>query len=153
MKNKLIQQLQILMKQQGVVEYKADFYSAYGVTSSKDMSEVQLQDAIKRLGGKPTMCREKATANIRYMRSECLKILTAPAPKGLNIPNEWSVLNKFIEKHGGKLLSKMTEDDLTKFKKKLFAIRESGWSYKIAVETPKQTVVVIDYQSMNNTPN
>ncbi len=150
MKNKLIQQLQILMKQQGMMDYKADFYASYGVSSSKDMSESELQDAIRRLGGKPTMCREKANANTRYMRSEVLKILTTPAPKGLNIPNEWNILNPFIEKHGGKLLSKMTDEELTKFKKKLYSIRESGWSYKTATGATKPVVLMVDYQSISN---
>lgn len=150
MKNKLIQQLQILMKQQGMIDYKADLYASYGVSSSKDMSEAQLQDVIKRLGGKPTINREKANATVRYLRSKCLKIITSPTPEGLDVPNKWNILNEFIERHCGKLLTKMTEVELTKFEKKLYAIRETGWSYETAIKTPKPVVVVVDYQSINN---
>ena len=150
MKNKLIQQLQILMKQQGVSAYKEAFYSGYGVSSSKDMSEAQLRDAIKSLGGKPTFGREKANANTRWLRSEVLKLLTSPSPKGLNIPNEWLVLNPFIERHGGKKLTAMSEDELGAFKKKLYAMRATGWSYKQEVEKPKPVVMLVDMSSIGS---
>lgn len=155
MKNKLIQQLQILMKQQNITEHKEAFYSSYGVTSSKAMTEEQLQDAIVRLGGKPTQGREKVNADVRYLRSQVLKVLTSPSPSGLNIPNDWDTLNKFIKDRQGKLLSKMTIEELKKFKKQLHSIRDSGWSYKRASPTtaPAQVIYCVSGHTSNQVLN
>lgn len=150
MKKRLIQQLQILMRQHNMIEHKEAFYASYGVTSSTKMTEEQLRDAIVRLGGKPTQGREKVNADVRYLRSQVLKVMTTPAPKGLNIPNEWDILNPFIERHGGKRLSAMNDTELNALKKKLYAMRQSGWNYKTVTATPKPVVVMVDMNSISN---
>lgn len=133
MKNKLIQKLQILLRQQGALESKQEIYAQYGVTSSKDMSVPDLIQLINRLEGKTL--RPQVDFHTRLLRSEVLKLLTTPATgelreRGLGIPNDWGVLNPFIANHGGKSLPEMTTVELSSFKAKLYAMRQTGWHYK-----------------------
>lgn len=137
MKNKLIQKLQILLRQQNAIEHKESIYLQYGVTSSKDMKIDDLIHLINKLEGNTQRPRPQAQANdyIKAFRSEVLKLLTAPAEgevrkRGLGIPNDWSVLNPFILHHGCKTLREMTIPELTAFKSKLYAMRKSGWHYQ-----------------------
>lgn len=133
MKTKLIQKVQILLRQHGATQIKADIYSLYNVTSSKDMSREQLVHLINELEG-DDLPAPQANPYTKALRSEVLKLLTSPSSEdvrcgGLDIPNDWGVLNPFIRNHGGKSLPEMTNAELGAFKTKLYAMRKSGWSY------------------------
>lgn len=137
MKNRLIAKLHILMNQKEIdADTKADIYSGYGVRSSKEMTLEQLSDLVSRLEGKQVYGAAPVSVSIKALRSEVLLLLTAShwssnsRKQGLNLPNDWSVLNPFIERHTGKLLPAMSEEELVGFKKKLLAIRKTGWYYR-----------------------
>lgn len=136
-RNKLLAKLHILLKQTGAEEHKEELYAGYDVTSSRNMTDDQLVDLIVRLGaisGNDPV-RIRPTPEVRAMRSEVLFVLTANPDaqqsrrRGLGIPNDWQVLNPFIYTHGGKRLSDMDYGELAEFKKKLYAMRATGWRY------------------------
>ena len=146
LRNNLIAKLHILMKETGTDQYKAELYAGYGVASSRDMTERQLIDLINRLQGKnidTPAPRAEASAETRHLRSECLKVMTGDPfarnmrAAGLGIPNNWDIINPFVKHHAGALLNQLTDDKLKVLKRKLFAMRESGWRYR-QKDTPRE---------------
>lgn len=132
MKNRLIQRLQILLKEQNATQHKAEIYASYGVKSSKEMTEQQLHQLIHKLEADKN---SHSQSSVKTLRSEILKIITAPAAgmehqRGLAIPNSWESINPFIKHHAGKRLPDMSIKELQSFKLKLYAIRNSGWHFK-----------------------
>ncbi len=139
MRNKLLAKWHCLVKEKGLKEHKVTLYGHYGVGSAKDLSDAQLQHLIATIEGngktKPYAGGVKESPKIKKLRSAVLSLLTKsprstnPKNRGLGVPNGWEVLNPFIEHHAGGALYQLTEQQLETFRKKLLAIRESGWSY------------------------
>lgn len=147
MRHNLLAKLHILLKQQNAEQHKEAIYSAYGVASSKDMSDAQLSHLIGRLEGStinvqsplPTIDTNVVVVDsfeVKKLRSEILSLITkSPCAtnhrqRGLGVPNDWAILNPFIVRHGHKLLFQMNAVELDTFRRKLLAMRESGWSYR-----------------------
>lgn len=144
-RHQLLAKLHVLIAQQGVD--KEALYAAYGVTTARDLSDAQLSDMIGRLGAiriapssavsTPTPQRTAPIVNeeVKKKRSEILSLLTKsprstnPRTRGLGIPNDWQILNPWIERHAGALLFKLSLDDLEQFRKQLLSMRAKGWSF------------------------
>lgn len=139
-RNRLLAKLHILIAQVGAD--KEALYSSYGVTSATQMSDYDLIDCIGKLEGNTsqaaTRVREwgKNDDVVRKLRSEILSLLTKspaardPRKRGLGLPNDWEVLNPWIERHAGKRLNRLTIEELASFKKQLLALRAKGWIWR-----------------------
>ena len=84
----------------------------------------------------PRPPRRDGSPETRRLRSQCLKLITgSPAPanprlRGLGLPNDWAVINPFVQHHAGAMLNQLSDGALMKFVKKLRKIRDSGWFYR-----------------------
>lgn len=137
----LTAKLHILLKEQGAEDQKEAIYSGYGVTSSKELSDDQLADLVEKLDissrqNNPRLIMRSPGGNtVKTFRSEILKLITGspgardPRKRGLGVPNDWDILNPFIKHHTGKFLPYLSQNELEKFQRKLFAMRESDWYY------------------------
>ena len=139
-RNSPLAKLHVLITQKSVD--KEVLYSAYGVESAKNLSNDQIKECITNLEGEtPKPTKAIPVTDIKKLRSEILALLTKPSPKGLNIPNDWAVLNPFIAQHGGRDLPSMTIADLNRFKLKLHAMKKSGWHYQKNAPEPIPKIV------------
>lgn len=145
-RHQLIAKLHVLIAQQGAD--KEALYAAYGVTTARDLSDAQLSDMVHKLAAvrttpsvAPSVPAPQRTVSIvndtiKKKRSEILALLTKspkstnPRTRGLGIPNDWQILNPWIERHAGALLFKLSEAELDGFRKQLLAMRDKGWSYR-----------------------
>lgn len=171
-RNNQLARLHILLNEQGVDnDTKCEIYASYGVGSSKDMTDYQLRHLIARLEGHdlgpaPTIqARQDVSSETRRLRSQCLKLITgSPAPanpklRGLGIPNDWTIINPFVQYHAGARLNQLSDSGLADFVKKLRKIRDSGWFYRSpqpGAEPPRQTAPVapvLVIPTNNNTIN
>lgn len=146
-RDNLLARLHILLQQQGVDDdTKAEMYAGYGVTTAADMTNFQLSHLVGRLEGRamsPSYAippRREVSDETRRLRSQCLKLMTGsasavnPRARGLGIPNDWTIINPFVQHHAGAMLNQLSDGALIDFVKKLRKIRDSGWFYR-----PKQT--------------
>lgn len=135
----LLAKLHIMITQQGVD--KQALYSSFGVTTARDLTDDQIVYIIRKLEGEQSSARAisshvKAGDEVRRLRSEVLCLLTwSPAARnerkrGLGVPNDWAVLNPFIERHAGRLLNRLSMDELQAFKMQLLSMRAKGWIYR-----------------------
>lgn len=132
-RNKLLAKLHVIIAQQGVD--KEALYSSFGVTTAKDMTTDELIECASRLEGSDphSAMISYGERELRAKRSQILSVLTkSPNPKaiknrGLGVPNDWAILNPFIENLAGKRLSKMAMVEMDHFLLQLFKMREKGW--------------------------
>lgn len=143
-RNRLLGRLHLLLKEQGVDnDTKREIYASYGVETAADMTNYQLLHLIARLEGykvgpAPVIPpRRDVGPETRRLRSQCLALMTkSPAPvdikrRGLGLPNDWSVINPFVQHHTGAMLNQLSDGALIDFIKKLRKIRDSGWFYSV----------------------
>lgn len=146
--------LHVLLKEQGVDDdTKREMYASYGVTTAADMTDYQLGHLCRRLEGEEVgpapviRPRQDVSPETRRLRSQCLKLITgSPAPtnpklRGLGLPNDWAVINPFVQHHTGAMLNQLSDGALLNFVRKLRKIRDSGWFYRPprpAAETPTE---------------
>lgn len=141
-RDNLLAKLHILLKEQGVDdETKREMYAGYGVESAADLTDYQLSHLIARLEGREVGSgfvispRRDVGPETRRLRSQCLALMTkSPAPanvklRGLGLPNDWTVINPFVQHHAGAMLNQLSDGALIDFVKKLRKIRDSGWFY------------------------
>lgn len=132
-RTKLLAKLHILITQQGVD--KEALYSSFGVESATQMNDAELIECVNLLEGNDPRSAmiSYGEREMRQKRSQILSVLTkSPNPKviknrGLGVPNDWAILNPFIEKLAGKRLSKMAMVEMDHFLLQLFKMREKGW--------------------------
>lgn len=137
-RNRLLGRLHLLLQEQGVDdETKRAMYAGYGVESAADLTVPQLRHLVARLAGEavPESAPRQVSPETRRLRSQCLALMTkSPAPanvklRGLGLPNDWAVLNPFVEHHAGATLNRLTDAELERFARKLRAMRSTGWFY------------------------
>lgn len=139
----LLAKLHILFKEQGVDDdIKREIYTSYGVTTAADMTDYQLGHLCLRLEGREVGTapvirpRQEVSPETRRLRSQCLALMTkSPTPaspklRGLGLPNDWAVINPFVQHHAGATLNKLSDGALMDLVKKLRKIRDSGWFYR-----------------------
>lgn len=153
-RDNLLTKLHILLKEQGVDdETKREMYAGYGVESAADLTAPQLRHLVGSLAGEtvPESAPRPVSNETRRLRSQCLALMTkSPAPanvklRGLGLPNDWAVLNAFVEHHAGATLNRLTDEELERFARKLRAMRSSGWFYNAprqAAASPAAVVVL-----------
>lgn len=147
-KNQLAR-LHILLEEQGIDEdTKREIYATYGVASAAYMTDYQLAHLIGQLEGRnmgaaPVVkARQDVGPETRRLRSQCLTIITGnpdaadPRKRGLGIPNDWAIINPFVQNHAGARLNQLSDGSLGDLAKKLRAIRDSGWRYRTKETAP-----------------
>ncbi|WP_304708419.1 hypothetical protein [uncultured Rikenella sp.] len=158
-RNKLLGRLHLLLKEQGVDEAtKRAMYAGYGVETAADLTAPQLRHLIGSLAGEavPEAAPRLVSNETRRLRSQCLALMTkSPDPaniklRGLGLPNDWAVLNSFVEHHAGATLSRLTDEELERFARKLRAMRASGWFYCAPRPTAAPAAVVVVANPNNN---
>lgn len=132
-KQRLTARLHILLKQLPYAEkFKEDMYADFGVTSSTELTEKQLNELIDRLEGKERKGLERSiltTLNkLGYIRNDK--------------DNEpFGELNEFVKKHGkGKIVPGMNIEELRKLLQKLNIILKTGWNKGNAKGSIKKNV-------------
>lgn len=153
-RDSLLAKLHILLKEQGVDETtKREMYAGYGVQTAADLTAPQLRHLVGSLAGEavPAMAPRAVSNETRRLRSQCLALMTkSPTPanikqRGLGLPNDWAILNAFVEHHAGATLNRLSDRELERFARKLRAMRASGWFYNApqAADNCPATVVVM----------
>lgn len=153
-RNRLLGRLHVLLKEQGVDDdTKREIYAGYGVQTAADLTAPQLRHLVGSLAGEavPESAPRSVSNETRRLRSQCLALMTkSPAPanvklRGLGLPNDWTVLNAFVEHHAGATLNRLSDRELEQFARKLRAMRSTGWFYNApqAADNRPATVVVV----------
>ncbi len=153
-RNRLLGRLHLLLKEQGVDDdTKREMYAGYGVQTAADLTAPQLRHLVGSLAGEavPETAPRSVSNETRRLRSQCLALMTkSPAPanikqRGLGLPNDWAVLNAFVEHHAGATLNRLSDRELEQLARKLRAMRASGWFYNApqAADNRPATVIVV----------
>lgn len=167
-RDSLLAKLHILIKEQGIDdETKRTMYAGYGVETAADMTDYQLSHLIARLEGREVGSgfvipfRREVGPETRRLRSQCLKLITGSPDaavlrmRGLGLPNDWTIINPFVQHHAGALLNQLSDGSLIDFVRKLRKIRDSGWRYR-SPEKPgrkQEPAVVLVAASGGSLPN
>lgn len=114
-----VRRLRALWINQGVDQYRDAILEQYGVTSTKDLCNEQLDELIKQYSHE---WHSPVSPQIMKLRSEALTLL-----KRIGIESngsDWSMINDFLmsPKIAGKLLYQLTEPELITLGKKLHSI-------------------------------
>ncbi len=120
-RNHLIRAFHACLARQGIMEHKADILSGYGVESTTELTNEQLQELIDKY----SVTREKtstADAEVRRLRSDILVILNKMGIYATN--NDWTAVNDFCLKHTKKMLFQMTVPELKKARRQFNAIAD-----------------------------
>lgn len=121
-----IRRLRALWIKQGIDNYRDSILEPYGVTSTADLNESQLDELINRFSGD-----NQVPQKVRALRSNILALLTR---LGVYVDNRsWKSVNEFLmdKRIAGKLLYQMNENELKALERKLRAIEEKDKSINI----------------------
>jgi hypothetical protein len=112
-----------LLADVGIRDQKEAILEGYGVTSTTDLTQEQIDHAIAKLREMQDS-KKKAPRTIRQKRSSVLDLLTQ---LGVYVPgnNPWPRVNRYLKnpRIAGKLLYEMNETELDALVKKLHAIK------------------------------
>jgi hypothetical protein len=120
-RNKKLQQLHLLLLKLGAVDCKGDLLSDYNVTSSRDLTDRDLDELLKRV---------HAGAENRYSENPAIKawrsnVLVHLTKYGIYSTNaDWPKVNRFLmdKRVAGKLLYEMSVPEMQTLFKKLIAM-------------------------------
>ena len=114
----------------GIDQYRADILSAYGVVSTRDLSELQLDELIAKYSAE---YNRPANDEIRALRSDVLSLLQKIGVYATN--NDWSAVNQYLlsNRIAGKLLFQLTVAELTELRKKLWSITDKNAKAKAKI--------------------
>lgn len=118
--NKIIQ-FHTLLHKVGIMDQKEAILEGFGVTSSKDLSDLQITEVISRLQ-RMSDARYNVPESTRRKRSTILDLLVRLDVYKNN--GDWSRVNKYLmqPRIAGKLLYEMDETELDALARKLRAI-------------------------------
>ena len=139
-KTKKIARFHVLLSNLNLRAQKLSILYGFGVDSTKELTEEQLDQAIDRLVEIERGKTKEKPADIRKLRSQVLNHLTK-----LRIyqdDGDWDRVNSFLMKPriAGKLLYEMNIDELKALTRKLYAMRRK-------IDEKKQEN---DYKATNN---
>lgn len=120
-RNRLIRTFHACLAKSGIMEHKESILSGYGVESTTELTNEQLQELINKY----SVTREKtstADAEVRRLRSDILVILNKMGIYATN--NDWTTVNDFCLKHTKKMLFQMTVPELQKARRQFNAIAD-----------------------------
>ena len=112
-----------LMHKIGALPNKQEVLAAYGVESTKDLSNQQIDDLIERL--KQAVSKRYATSSdVRKWRSNVLLMLNKCGVYADN--NDWTRVNKFLldKRVAGKMLYELNVDEMKALYRKLVKIAQ-----------------------------
>lgn len=107
----------------GIDQYRKDILSAYGVESTTDLTNEQLDELILKYSA---VYNAPATEVIRKLRHQVLNELSGLGI--LVIKSDYSAVNSYLmsNKIAGKRLTQLTEDELKKLVRKLHSIEDKS---------------------------
>ncbi len=111
-----------ILARTGLMDYKKDMLAPYGVESTKELNERELDELISNLQRYEDERKQELDAQLRKLRSQVLTILQR---MGIYKTNEdWRHVNKYLQQPriAGKLLYEMNPDELQHLIKKLRSI-------------------------------
>ncbi len=117
-----------------LMSYKEDMLAGYGVESTTELDEWELDELINRLRDQERQLHHKHDAEIRGLRSVALTILQR---MGIYCNNgDWGVVNNFLlnPRVAGKMLYEMKADELRELNKKLRGIERKKAEQKEKAE-------------------
>ncbi|MGI6342007.1 MAG: hypothetical protein ACOXZ9_03380 [Bacteroidales bacterium] len=120
-RNHLIRTFHACLAKSGIMEHKESILSGYGVESTTELTNEQLQELIDRY----SVNREKtstADVEVRRLRSDILVILNKMGIYATN--NDWTAVNDFCLKHTKKMLFQMSVEELKKARRQFNAIAD-----------------------------
>ncbi len=105
-------------------DQKANMIAAYGVESTKDLTEAQLDELINSLVKIEAKKKSPVSVATRKLRSRVLDLLTKLGV--YKDSRDWSRVNAYLSKPtiAGKVLYLCTDDELSALIKKLYAIHK-----------------------------
>ena len=123
-KTKKIARFHVLLSKLKIRTQKLSILHGFGVDSTKELTEEQLDQVIDRLVMMEQSKKKEHPANIRKLRSQVLNHLTK-----LRIyqdDGDWDRVNSFLMKPriAGKLLYEMNIEELKVLTRKLYAMRK-----------------------------
>lgn len=129
-----------LLQRLCLMSYKEDMLSGYGVESTRDLEEFELDELIGRLREQERSRHQEHEAELRGLKSVSLTILQRMGIYQNN--RDWNQVNQFLlnPRVAGKLLYELNADELRALNKKLRGIER-----KKALERER-----IQYQKLNN---
>jgi len=110
-----------LMYKAGALPNKRDILAGYGVESSKDLTDRQMDELIERL--KEAVSKRKTTPpDVRQWRSNVMTMLNKCGVYADQ--NDWQRVNKFLldKRIAGKLLYEMTVPEMKELHRKLASV-------------------------------
>lgn len=118
-----VRAIRAIWHKMGIDQYRADILSAYGVISTKDLTNAQLDELIKKYSQE---YNRPANDDIRKLRSEILTLLQKLGIYATN--NDWTAVNNYLlsDKIAGKLLMQLSIDEMLKLRKKLHSITDKN---------------------------
>ncbi len=111
-----------ILARTGLMDYKKDMLAPYGVESTKELTERELDELISNLQRHEDERKQETDAQLRKLRSQVLNILQR---MGIYKTNEdWRHVNNYLKQPriAGKLLYEMSIDELRSLIKKLRSI-------------------------------
>jgi len=119
--NARVRQLRALWIKQGIDQYRDAILEPYGVGSTADLNDAQLDELINRYDP-GALAKSAATPEIRALRSELLGICQQMGIYQTN--NDWGKVNAFFmnKKIAGKMLWQLGEPELLMLRRKLHSI-------------------------------
>lgn len=126
-----VRAIRAIWHKMGIDQYRADILSAYGVISTKDLTNAQLDELIKKYSQE---YNRPANDDIRRLRSEILTLLQKLGIYATN--NDWTAVNNYLlsDKIAGKLLMHLSIDEMLKLRKKLHSITDKNEVKKVEIE-------------------
>lgn len=123
MKSK-IRTFNAMLTKLGIQHEKEHILSGYGVSSTLDLQEAQLDELIERLS-KMQEAKTQAPLSLRRKRSTVLDLLTQMGVYKPESATRWQRVNEYLAQPriAGKLMYEMNEEELEALARKLRAIK------------------------------
>jgi hypothetical protein len=114
-----VRSIRAIWHKMGIDQYRGDILSAYGVESTKDLTNEQLDELIKKYSAE---YNRPATDAVSKLRSRVMTELNKIGIYATN--NDWDAVNRYLlsNKIAGKLLFQLSEQELKDLLKKLYSI-------------------------------
>lgn len=131
-----------LLNGMGIMDRKDEILSGYGVESSKDLTDDQLQQLVHRLKDEQQSRNE---SRVKTRRSVILRLLTDIGVyyviEGEPKYGCWGRVNAFLSspKIAGRELYKLSEVELIALERKLRTMKTTGYYYRRQFETASAT--------------
>lgn len=135
-KKHLIRAFHACLAKQGIIQYKEDILSRYGVEHTTELTIDQLRELVDEFSTDRNR-ESQASPEVRRLRSDLLTLLNRMGIFARN--NDWKPVNDFCLKHTGKMLYQMNEQELRKARKQFNSIYD--WMQKKDNDIKRQALL------------